>query len=524
MNLFVRPGPPFGRAPQVLGFSSALVVSTLLFAQITRAEGGDVLNTTQPVRADTVHYVELEALAPAEGLIGHSSLEMTPMDLVELTNASDVYARDYFNLAGDRIGGVLLIETRGEIYEHSKAVRDRAAGASLSDMFISRIGGHDILRTTLKRPNEGISDHSATFSIHEEHTDEGAGVYWLISDDPSPAPDARVIRVQTWANTPGAELALAREVIARAEFEYAKLALTGAEASRPSRAFRSGRTLGGDLYLTLDEFTDIEHGEFSLRLIGLNEDARTQEVRDIPLLSADADNVVQVDIQRMLDVTVELVHHGEVQDRIWLSDGTWAAYDDSMWSGSAEVTFSRQACTPRRATGELGLAGCASSQGSVQGEAGFAGVARHMARPLDLSTYNTVKAYVDSEAEVRLCVQTSEGGVFCDTISARQDWVSLSLSGFSDLHDNRLSRDAQVEVFVFTVEQPGAMKLEVAGLELLNLEGGDDASSPNAGGCSIDPDEGFAGGGAAWLTCRWSVSPFDRWRTGGRVAPLRLPE
>ena len=52
-----------------------------------------------------------------------------PTDLPGLTNAKSVAAADYLDESGQRVASLLLVETQGEVYEHSKMLCDRAGAA-----------------------------------------------------------------------------------------------------------------------------------------------------------------------------------------------------------------------------------------------------------------------------------------------------------------------------------------------------------------------------------------------------------
>lgn len=463
----------------------------------------------------------LEQLAPPAGILGVDSADSTPGDLVDLTSASDVFARDYFDDSGNLIGGILILETIGGVYEHSKVVCDRSQGAVLDDIVVSRIGEHDVLRAKLVRDGGQVVDRMASFSIHEGHTDDGAGLfsYWLTSEYPEVKADARVTRVQVWSSVPGGETILAREVLGRAESLHGALSKPGdnallsdeaidrgdtaleaaPRAHVPSHYFSQGSKLGNNLYLTLAAPTGIPLEALSLRIVGLADDAITEETLEFPLHAETGAAELDLDVGSVLDVTVEIVANGEVQDRLWLSDGAWAPYDDSLWGGTTNVAFSRSDCTPRTSFGELELSGCAAISADVEGDTAFAGVARHFARPLALAGYRTLSAHVDSDRDVRLCAQTTEGAVHCRDLGGVDGYVDLALSDLLNDDGVGLAEADEVTLVTFSSEQPGSVSMEVSGLSLSSVavpEATNDDTAA-AGGCSVVPTQQRAPG--AWL-------------------------
>ncbi|MBV1860219.1 MAG: thrombospondin type 3 repeat-containing protein [Nannocystaceae bacterium] len=451
----------------------------------------------------------LEQLAPPAGILGVDSADSTPGDLVDLTSASDVFARDYFDENGHRVGGILILQTVGGTYEHSKVVCDRSQGAVLDDIVVSRIGEHDVLRAKLVRDGGRFVDRMAAFSIHESDTEDTSALfsYWLTSEYPEVKPDARATRVQVWSSMPGGETLLAREVLGRAESRHGALAKPGDEqllsdealdrgdtlpeaapqAHVPSHYFSQGRKLGNTLSLTLAAPSGASVETLSLRLVGLADDALSEETLEFPLHAETGAAEIELDVGSVLDVTVELVANGEIQDRLWLSDGAWAAYDDSLWGGTTHTSFSRSDCTPRTSFGEFELSGCAGITADVQGDTAFAGVARHLARPLALAGYRSLSAYVESDRDLRLCAQTTEGAVHCRDIGTVQGYVDLALSDLLNDEGIGLSEADALSLLTFTSEEPGEVSMEVSGLSLSSVEvptaANDDEAS--GGGCSV---------------------------------------
>ncbi len=455
----------------------------------------------------------LAALLPPAGILGTDAVDVSPTDLVEITNATDVYSLDYLGEDGERLGSVLLIETEGEVYEHSKLVCDRAAGARLDALATIELGDHSVLHATATNPEHQSRDHLVTFVLQESDDREATlRSHWLTSHYPQPNAGQREIRVQTWSKIPGGETRLAAAVLEAARGHYERLGAAGDEGllddedidagqvppavdpprpQLPSVVARQGRILGNELTLEVERLED--GGVFSIRTIALQEDARTEQVTESPLPLDDPSRLVTLDVGPALDVTVELLRDGEVEDSLWLSDGAWAAYDDSLWGGSTEAQFSRSECSPSRpqpVQGELAvtLSGCARTTALVDDRTGFAGVARHLAHPLVTDAFASVRAHVVSDHDVSWCLHDAEGTAYCTTVGAAPGgrWVQRSLDRFTTDKANAAARPQGIELVALTIERPGAMALEVSGLTF-----SDDVAPPAAAessGCAVEPD------------------------------------
>lgn len=454
----------------------------------------------------------LESLAPPAGTVGIEATEATPWDLPELTNASDVLGRDYFDARGERVGGVLLIETVGSVYEHSKVICDRSRGAQVSDMVLTQVDEHDVLRAKLSRPDEHVSDRTAMLSLHPSTEGDSAMVlsYWLTSEYPEPAPDDRAIRVQAWSSVPGGETALMREVLALAEQQFGRLdapntqpqwededtatsdTLTIPASHLPSHYFGSGEALGGTLRLNLETLRSQPDDALSLRIVGLDEDATREKSLDIPLQWDMEQAELEVDIGSMLDVTVEVLNGDEVQDQLWLSDGAWAPYDDSLWGGNTEAAFTRSVCTPRRGRGDLRLAGCAAVDASISDTHGFAGVARHLSRPLSLEGFEDLGIHLESSKPSSFCVQTTDGDLHCRELAPQSGWVSLHLDEMRDDNAEPLPSDARINLITISSSSRGSSKIEVGGLAFSSQRAPEafDSGDETDAGCTCDADPG----------------------------------
>ncbi len=428
---------------------------------------------------------DLLQLAPAAGTLGKTTAEVTPTDLPDITNATSTFAMDYFDDAGRRVGGILLIQTTGEVYEHSKLVCDRAQGSSLGNMLISDVGGHDVLRATTER--DGELDHTAVFSVHVGEQGADVFAYWLTADYPQPESGQQVVRVQTWSSIPGEELTLARAVLERAAQTYGSLLPPGHEAlwedeavdagepirvgvpqtSLPAAAVASAAVLAGTLRMDLRRYHRQQEG-VTLRTVSMLEDAVTQRV-DVRELSTD-EGWVEIDVGRVLDVTAELIVGGEVQDQVWLSDGAWAAFDDSLWGGASSVDFRRTECSPHSIDGLLAFSGCAHAEGTIVDDTGFGGVARHFARPVSLDGTHSLALHVDATRSANLCVQTEEGTAYCTTLNAGSGERRVSRLELRDDQERSLPEDARAELVTVVAKGAGAFELEASGLAFSSEE------------------------------------------------------
>ncbi len=110
--------------------------------------------------------LQLEDLVPI-GILNESvAYESSPEDLVQITNATDVYAVDYFK--GDNsMASVLALKTNNGVYEHSKFICDRLLGAELNSVSTIYINEQPMIRSIIYRPN-GSREFVLSFSARIE--------------------------------------------------------------------------------------------------------------------------------------------------------------------------------------------------------------------------------------------------------------------------------------------------------------------------------------------------------------------
>lgn len=90
------------------------------------------------------------------GVIGETAtIESSPKDLLELTNASDIFSVDYLKDM-ETISALMVIKTEDQVYEHSKFICDRFLGASLLSVSTIEIRGQKFIKSIIKQPDGNI--------------------------------------------------------------------------------------------------------------------------------------------------------------------------------------------------------------------------------------------------------------------------------------------------------------------------------------------------------------------------------
>ncbi|MEL6545718.1 MAG: hypothetical protein AAFQ82_13885, partial [Myxococcota bacterium] len=174
-----------------------------------------------------------------------------------------------------------------------------------------------------------------------------------------------------------------------------------------------------------------------------------------------------------------------VVDTVWVSDGAWAAYDDTIFGGRGQVElFELPACRERTLGDGLDLSGCAEIRGRASE---FMGIARHLGQavaPLDLSGFDGMRFWMRSSTPLTVCVDEGFGAERrCAEVAATTGTtVELPWSAFhavgSACDPSQTAVPERASLFTFTHQGAGQADLAVHGLALVAGELDNDALEP----------------------------------------------
>mgnify|MGYP003640305724 FL=1 len=192
-----------------------------------------------------INNIPLNSLVPL-GIVGETStIESSPNDLLDLTNASDIYSVDYLN-GSDNLGSLMVIKTENKVYEHSKFICDRFLGAQLLSVSNIQLREKDFIKSIIKQP-DGSLEFALTFSARVNS--EGAFTvesHWNIDAYKN---DTAYYNFQIWSNSIDNLLSLADEILNLLEVNSA---ITEYNGSTPPPVFvKSASYKNGEVLLNL---------------------------------------------------------------------------------------------------------------------------------------------------------------------------------------------------------------------------------------------------------------------------------
>ena len=156
-----------------------------------------------------INEIPLSSLVPL-GIVGETStIESSPSDLLDLTNASDIYSVDYLS-GTENLGSLMVIKTDNAVYEHSKFICDRFLGAQLLSVSNIQLREKDFIKSIIKQP-DGSLEFALTFSARVNDDDKFTiESHWNID---AYANETSYYNFQIWSNSVDDLLLLADEIL-----------------------------------------------------------------------------------------------------------------------------------------------------------------------------------------------------------------------------------------------------------------------------------------------------------------------
>lgn len=128
----------------------------------------DMLTGTLKTASVDGNATGISMLLPEHGPANTQAFVSTPADLIGITNAREIFSVDYLQETNARRAAILAISTpSSSVYEHTKVICDRLAGAELRSIERIEIAGHPFILSKLVHPG-GYIDYSVSFIAQQQ--------------------------------------------------------------------------------------------------------------------------------------------------------------------------------------------------------------------------------------------------------------------------------------------------------------------------------------------------------------------
>lgn len=269
--------------------------------------------------------LELADYFPETGLTGNEEVTISsPKDLIAITNATDLFAADYY-LSNQRVAASLLLETKGQVYNHSKNVCDRLNGKSIEDVYTTNIDGISVIYAKIKSKSGSI-EYSAWFSVKDNGSFNEAFSLWNIDSYPS----GDYMNFQAWSSSPGQVFHILKHSIAK--LRKGKELKTNSDVQQlPSVLVKRGQYENGSLNLSIINKT----GAASVLVeanIRKTEQHSIEHQSYLIQLDGSLEQDITVSTGYLFDAGISLNSaEDNASDALYLADGAWGTdYDPSL--------------------------------------------------------------------------------------------------------------------------------------------------------------------------------------------------
>lgn len=266
---------------------------------------------------------ELELYVPKSIRENDRMLITSPTDLKYITKAEEIWSADY--LFDDEIfATVFSTITNDGIYDHTKVVCDRLAGAKIIDIQTTTVADHSLLLTTLER-EDGNIEYSISISV-EIINNEKFTVFsrWAVDQYPE---SGKFLNYQIWSSAPYLTKSIAKEILSNLNGEMVHEGDGEGKELVPDVYIQSGRYIDNTIEYQINNTTE------QTQLVSLIGSTTTSEVDDDPLLYLEHITVnpgvntllLSSNLESLFDVELKVGLVGaENYDVVYFSDGAWA--------------------------------------------------------------------------------------------------------------------------------------------------------------------------------------------------------
>ena len=333
---------------------------------------------------------------PLTGMTGSEvSYISTPKDLINITNANDVFTLDYY-LNNKRVAVGFVSHTSETVYDHSKVICDRLNGSVIKDIRTILLNQHKLINTTLLRAN-GETEYALHFSVKKQNNNYRLYSFWNIDAYPK----GEYLNFQFWGSSMSEICSIAFEVLKSLDSESPVIS-NESEIQIPDVFMKSGEYKNGKLLITIANKS--KAGSLIIKgNITKAENFTTQPItKNIPL-SGRSEEKLEIETGFLFDAGIALSTHNQlVEDHFYLADGAWGI--DYKSQDANAINFSVQPCNAASAGNVLKIERDPIVKGDIKGVVNLFRNARAGNQPLAISDYNSISFELQSNKAVEIVI------------------------------------------------------------------------------------------------------------------------
>lgn len=295
---------------------------------------------------------DLKELIPINVIEGTTTVESSPLDLIAITNATELYSVDYVKNT-ETVAVVLATKTENGVYEHTKFICDRLLGAELISVSTIKLyhkeipeveegeeGGEEgvqFIKSIIKN-NNGTKEFVLSFSGRLINNDENFEIdsHWNIDKYEA---EATYYNFQIWASNVDDLLALGQEALAL--FDVQRPINNYRTSSPPPIFVKKGKYINGNLEL---EFVNVRRTK-SIVIDGgfkRTETSDTEYFNKTIALTGNFIESVVIETGNIFDIGFRVENEFNLTpDDLFMSDGVWGRDDSPAGTTITDFTITQ---------------------------------------------------------------------------------------------------------------------------------------------------------------------------------------
>lgn len=243
----------------------------------------------------------------------------TPEDLINSTNAIEVFAVDYITPQSLRVSAILATRTEDGVYEHTKPICDRLTGSELLEIDHIEVMGHWFIISKMKQP-DGSIEYVSGFNTYVQDGNFEIDNHWNVLEY-----DVREnnYNFQVWAGNESIVRYLLTDIILLMQDYGAVTYLNTDKAPVPEVFVKKGLYESGNLILEIIN----NNGSSHVELFGTYTASETSPREDVFFeysLSGDPNELVVIPTGGIFDIGLSIMNNIDPErDVVYFADGPW---------------------------------------------------------------------------------------------------------------------------------------------------------------------------------------------------------
>lgn len=266
----------------------------------------------------------LDDFIPLNVINEDEAIESTPADLLNITNATEIYAVDYME-NNTPVASILALKTENGVYEHTKYICDRLLGAELISVNTMDINGQAFIKSIIKNA-DGTYEFVLSLSAKVVNNNENFAIesHWNLDQYEQ---NVTFYNFQIWTNAVDDLYALGQEVL---NLLHVEKPISSYHNSTPPTVFvRKGKYSNGALDLQIINTNSTENVTFDSGF-RTTETSEFETLNSTINLNEDYITNLQLETGNLFDIGFRIGDGIATADDLFMSDGPWGIDDSQL--------------------------------------------------------------------------------------------------------------------------------------------------------------------------------------------------